>query len=1044
MDAGDVLAFHAVDAMSSAGAAVNLDGTSVTYSAGVAFDSLAACESATDTFEYTLADAAGAQAIAAVTVTIIGVNDAPVVAQAIAAQSASEDAAFSFTLPPGTFTDIDNNDLLTYSASLADGSALPSWLAFDAATQTFSGTASNADVGALLVKITATDLAGSSAATEFTLTIANTNDVPVAQGEFVTVSEDSATVSLSTADLLANDTDVDAGDVLAVQSVDATSSAGAAVNVDGTTVTYVAGAVFDSLAAGETATDTFGYTVADAAGAQANAVVTVTITGVNDAPVIAQAIAAQTANEDAAFSFTLPASTFTDIDNNDVLAYSASLADGSALPSWLAFDAATQTFSGTASNADVGALQVKVTVTDLAGASAATEFTLTIANTNDAPVAQGENFSVTEDAADLVLQAVDLLANDFDVDAGDVLAVLSVASTSQAGVAVGFEGGTVNYAAGNRFDSLAAGESLVDHVTYVVTDSAGATVSANVQVTILGVNDAPVLAAPLADQAAIAGGAVSVAIPAGTFTDVDASDVLTLSASLADGSALPSWLSFNAGVFSGTAPAGAAALSLRVTATDRSGAAAFSAFTLTLTADDDQCHGLNLVGTHRNDSLVGSACDDVIDGRKGVDTLRGGRGDDVYYVDAGCAPSGDDCGGNGHGHGNAGVGNGDDPPPPGHSYNFNDGPGTSPGNPGAAGGHSGTHGSQGGQSHGHHHGHHHGGHPQTGAGDCAGDVVVELADEGHDTVHASVSYTLATNVEDLWLTGSAHLNGTGNVLANVVVGNRGNNRLDGGAGNDLLLGDVGSDTLLGGAGTDLLEGGVGSDVLEDALGNTLLNGGGACDTLRAGSGNDLLLGGSGFDRIDGGGGVDVLLFNRGDGDDVVATRAGRMTVSVGGGVRYEDLRLSRSGNDLLLEMGACDEIRFDDWYRRGTQKPVLTLQVVAESMSGFVAGGSQPLRDHRIESFDLSGVIARFDQQTRGRSYVSGWAVSSSLTAFHLGGSDSEAIGGELAYRYGLTGSLAGLSAAGASALVESAGFGSTAQSLASVGVAGPQERSLT
>lgn len=86
--------------------------------------------------------------------------------------------------------------------------------------------------------------------------------------------------------------------------------------------------------------------------------------------------------------------------------------------------------------------------------------------------------------------------------------------------------------------------------------------------------------------------------------------------------------------------------------------------------------------------------------------------------------------------------------------------------------------------------------------DHVGDVVVEVAGEGTDTVQSSISYALTENVEKLTLTGSAHLDGTGNELANTLTGNSGNNRLDGGAGNDTLAGGKGIDTLVGGLGAD--------------------------------------------------------------------------------------------------------------------------------------------------------------------------------------------------------------------------------------------------
>ena len=78
--------------------------------------------------------------------------------------------------------------------------------------------------------------------------------------------------------------------------------------------------------------------------------------------------------------------------------------------------------------------------------------------------------------------------------------------------------------------------------------------------------------------------------------------------------------------------------------------------------------------------------------------------------------------------------------------------------------------------------------------DNAGDVVTENASEGTDLVQSSVSFTLGANVDNLTLTGSANINGTGNGDANVITGNSGNNTLDGG---------VGADTLTGGDGNNL-------------------------------------------------------------------------------------------------------------------------------------------------------------------------------------------------------------------------------------------------
>ena len=75
-------------------------------------------------------------------------------------------------------------------------------------------------------------------------------------------------------------------------------------------------------------------------------------------------------------------------------------------------------------------------------------------------------------------------------------------------------------------------------------------------------------------------------------------------------------------------------------------------------------------------------------------------------------------------------------------------------------------------------------------------MVTELAGAGTDTVQASVTHTLAANVERLTLTGASALNGTGNDLANTLTGNTAANTLDGGTGADTLIGGAGDDTYV--------------------------------------------------------------------------------------------------------------------------------------------------------------------------------------------------------------------------------------------------------
>ena len=101
--------------------------------------------------------------------------------------------------------------------------------------------------------------------------------------------------------------------------------------------------------------------------------------------------------------------------------------------------------------------------------------------------------------------------------------------------------------------------------------------------------------------------------------------------------------------------------------------------------------------------------------------------------------------------------------------------------------------------------------------DNASDVVTENAAEGTDTLLSSITLTLAANVENLTLTGTAALSGTGNAANNVLTGNSASNTLTGAAGNDTLSGGAGADTMAGGVGNDtyLFGRGDGADIVQE-------------------------------------------------------------------------------------------------------------------------------------------------------------------------------------------------------------------------------------
>ena len=186
----------------------------------------------TDVFSYTMRDTAGATSSTTLTVTIHGANDAPALAVQTGSQNAIVGSAFSLVLPAGTFTDVDAGDSLTYTATAADGSALPAWLTFNAATRTFSGTPAAADVGTLGVKVSATDLGGLAASETFNIVVTTTpNTSPTAVRTRPTPPRRAELPTARAArpprgNVLTNDTDPDAGDTKTVTAVSFGAMAG--------------------------------------------------------------------------------------------------------------------------------------------------------------------------------------------------------------------------------------------------------------------------------------------------------------------------------------------------------------------------------------------------------------------------------------------------------------------------------------------------------------------------------------------------------------------------------------------------------------------------------------------------------------------------------------------------------------------------------------------------------------------------------------------------------------------------------------------------
>jgi len=294
--------------------------------------------------------------------------------------------------------------------------------------------------------------------------------------------------------------------------------------------------------------------------------------------------------------------------------------------------------------------------------------------------------------------------------------------------------------------------------------------------------------------------------------------------------------------------------------------------------------------------------------------------------------------------------------------------------------------------------------------DVSTDGVTENANEGSDTVNVAFTTTLATNLENAILTGTAAINATGNASNNLLISNSAINTLAGAAGNDILQGLGGNDSLTDSGGANLLDGGAGTD------------------TLTGNSGNELFVGGSGNDTLTTGTGADIIVANAGDGQDLINASSGQdNSVSLGGGIRYANLTLSKSANDLILKTGGTDQLTFKDWYLSSTNRSVSKLQVIVEAMPGYDQLSSDPLLDDKVEQFNFQTLVNAFD----AGGQVNNWALTNALLAAHLGaGSDSAALGGDLAYQYGLTNTFAGIGLVPAQEVINAPTFGSADQTL--------------
>jgi VCBS repeat-containing protein len=817
-----------------AGVSFNTNGTfSVAPSA--ADQGLDTGESREVTFQYVANDGTVDSAPATVTVTINGVNDAPTVAATASASTAEE------TLVTGSAgaSDIDG-ETLSYTTSAASNGA-----ASIDANGTWSYTPNLDFTGNDSFTITVND--GTTTSQQLvTVAVGAVNDAPVTGGAAsASGTEDDALISGA----VPVATDIDS--TVLTYNIVGTAPAGVTLNANGTF--SVAPSVADQgLDTGESREVTFDYVANDGALDSAPATVTVTINGVNDAPVSGGDASASGTEDDALINGAVTAATDVDVE---ALTYSVV---GTA-PAGVTFNT-DGTFSVAPTLADQGMdtgesrlVSFQYVANDGTVNSAPATVTVTINGVNDAPIAAAASASGTED--DAVINGSVPAATDVDVEA----LTYSLVGAAPAGVTFNANG-TFSVAPTLADQGLDTGESRVVTFQYVANDGTVDSAPATVTVTINGVNDAPTgsvivslsTPVPVVDQTLSA---------SNSLADVDGLGPISYQwQSSADSGA--TWANIagatSANFLTTTAQLGQ---QLRVTASYSDGAGPLESVNSLPTAAVAVFNIIN--GTTGPETINGTALRDQINGNGGNDILNGLAGDDVLF-----GADGNDVldGGAGVDQMTGGAGN--------DSYVVRD----------------------------------------------IGDTVIEAVGGGSDGVSSFLStYTLGANVEILRLASAGASDGFGNTLANLIYSGSGNNLMDGGAAVDgvsYFFATSGVNVSLLNPGVAQATGGSGSDTLvgiEDLIGsnfNDTLTGDGNANSLTGSTGNDSLNGGGGNDLLMGGVGDDAMAGGTGDDIYIVDSTADTVIEALGGGTDTVNstVNFTLTGNTEILTLSGIADI----------------------------------------------------------------------------------------------------------------------------------------
>ncbi|RZM77700.1 cadherin-like domain-containing protein [Leptolyngbya iicbica] len=358
---------------------------------------------------------------------------------------------------------------------------------------------------------TVSDPNGGSNTTTVTVTITGVNDAPIAKDDPIPEDEDDLALftapdnaPFTTRPLTDNDEDED-GDTLKVTklnnlaavvgipvTLDDTDTTTATLNADGS-ITYTPPEIFRMLAVGETATDSFTYTIADPSGVESTATVTMLINGVNEAPTITSELVTFDTTEGNAIDLNLLTKAgITDIDLNDNPNLTISSVSDASFGT-ITNNGSTLTYTPGQSliGGQVATETLTYTVSDGNGGEVDGTVNINITGINDLPIAlndSGAGFRTDEATA---FTTANVLGNDFDPEfkadpSLGQLEIINVDTSNTRGLIVNRGNGTFSYDPNGAFNLLPVGRSATDQFTYTVQDEQGATATATVSITIRG------------------------------------------------------------------------------------------------------------------------------------------------------------------------------------------------------------------------------------------------------------------------------------------------------------------------------------------------------------------------------------------------------------------------------------------------------------------------------------------------------------------------------------------------------------------------------